>query len=155
MNIPNNMNTFKTYFLLAIMCVSISASSQTKCDELEPLVSELLQSPSENSNSVFISDGQVYKAFINTDEKAEFKVTLYGGSTYRIAGSTADEGALVFKLYDNETTRNLLYSNKLYKNSNYWDFKVENTIDCIVEASLDLDVSLDGCMIMMMGFEQK
>ena len=108
------MNTFKTYFLSAIMCVSISAFSQTKCDELEPLVSELLQSPSENSNSVFISDGQVYKAFINTDEKAEFKVTLYGGYTYRIAGSTADEGALVFKLYDNETTRNLLYSIKLY-----------------------------------------
>jgi hypothetical protein len=136
------------------MCISTSTFSQTKCDELEPLVSELLQSPNENTSSIYISDGQVYKAFVNNEEKAEFKVTLYGGSTYRIAGSTADQGALIFKLYDTETTRNILFSNKQYKNAAYWDFKVENTIDCIVEASLDLDVSLDGCMLMMIGFQQ-
>jgi predicted methyltransferase len=136
------------------MCISTSTFSQTKCDELEPLVSELLQSPNENSNRVFISDGQVYKAFVNNEEYAEFKVTLYGGSTYRIAGSTADQGALVFKLTDTESKRNELFNSKKYKNAPYWDFKVENTIDCIIEASLDLDVSLDGCMIMMIGFEK-
>jgi len=154
MNTPNKMKNFKIYFIIAIMCISTSTFSQTKCDELEPLVSELLQSPNENTSSIYISDGQVYKAFVNNEEKAEFKVTLYGGSTYRIAGSTADQGALVFKLYDTETTRNILFSNKKYKNAAYWDFKVENTIDCIVEASLDLDVSLDGCMLMMIGFQQ-
>ena len=154
MNTPNNMKNLKIYFIIAIMCISTSTFSQTKCDELEPLVSELLQSPNENTSSIYISDGQVYKAFVNNEEKAEFKVTLYGGSTYRIAGSTADQGALVFKLYDTETTRNILFSNKKYKNAAYWDFKVENTIDCIVEASLDLDVSLDGCMLMMIGFQQ-
>jgi len=154
MNTLNKMKTIKTYFIIAIMCISTSTFSQTKCDELEPLVSELLQSTNENSKSIFISDGQVYKAFVNSDEKAEFKVTLYGGSTYRIAGSTADEGALIFKLYDTETTRNPLFNSNQYKNASYWDFKVENTIDCIVEASLDLDVSLDGCMLMMIGFQQ-
>jgi len=155
MNTPNKMNNFKPYFTIAIMCFSTITFSQTKCDELEPIVSELLNSPNENSNSIYISDGQVYKAFINNTEKAEFKVTLYGGSTYRIAGSTTDENALIYKLYDTETSRNVLFSNKKYKNASYWDFQVENTIDCIVEASLDLDVSLDGCMIMMIGFEKK
>ncbi len=155
MNTPNKMNNFKTYFSLAIMCFTLSAFSQTKCDELEPLVSELLNSSNDNSNSIYISDGQVYKAFINNEEKAEFKVTLYGGSKYRIAGSTADKQALNFKLYDTETSRNVLFSNKQYDNAPYWDFEVENTIDCIVEATLDLDISLDGCMIMMIGFEKK
>ena len=59
------------------MCFSVSAFCQTKCDELEPLINELLlSSQDDNSGRVFISDGQVYKAFISDAEKAEFKATI-------------------------------------------------------------------------------
>ncbi len=85
----------------------------------------------------FISDGQQYRALLmNTDETAEFHTTLYGGSVYRIAAcSGLSDGNLVFTIYDSE--RNLLYTNKDYKNSPWWDFKISNTLDCIIEAKLN------------------
>ena len=162
MNTHNNMNSLKNYFFILTMCFSISTySQQNKCDELEPIVADLLNSSNNNSSSIFISDGQVYKAFINNDEKAEFKATLYGGSTYRIAAATAKSKALIFEIENTGTndenkssTRNTLFSNKEFDNSPYWDFKIENTIDCYIKAKLDLNVALSGCMVMMIGFEK-
>lgn len=103
----------------------------------------------------FISDGQVYKALVTGDEIAEFHVTFYGGTTYRIsavAGQT--EGNLIFSLYDKE--RHLLFTNKDYKNSTYWDFKFTSTIDCIIEAELDpFARNSSGLINLLIGFKQQ
>src|ERR1035437_1522355 len=82
--------------------------------------------------SQFISDGQQYKALLmNTDETAEFHTTLYGGTLYRIAAcSGLRDGDLVFSVYDTDTERNLLFTNKDFKNAPFWDFKVNSTLDC-------------------------
>ena len=97
----------------------------------------------------FISDGQQYRALLmNTDETAEFHVTLYGGTRYRIAAcSGLNDGDLIFSLYDNDTERNLLFTNK--------DFKVTNTLDCIIEAKLDSEGSKSsGRAVVLIGFKQ-
>ncbi len=102
----------------------------------------------------FISDGQQYKALLNEDEIAEFHATFYGGSTYRIiACSGLSEGNLLFSIYDKE--RNLLFTNKDYENSPYWDFKFTSTIDCLIEAELDSKNLTSGFALLMIGFKQQ
>ncbi|MEI6487929.1 MAG: hypothetical protein WCP52_03145 [Bacteroidota bacterium] len=104
----------------------------------------------------FISDGQQYRALLmNTDETAEFHTTLYGGSVYRIAAcSGLSDGNLVFNVYDSE--RNLLYTNKDYKNAPWWDFKISNTLDCIIEAKLNGEGGQSsGRAVILIGFKQQ
>ena len=105
----------------------------------------------------FISDGQQYRALLmNADETAEFHVTLYGGTLYRIAAcSGLKDGDLVFSVYDTDTERNLLFTNKDFKNSPYWDFKINNTLDCVIEAKLDNEGSKSsGRAVVLIGFKQ-
>ncbi len=100
----------------------------------------------------FISDGQVYTAFLDR-EKAEFKTTLYGGSTYRIAASAGrKENYVIFTVRD--MNGNILYTNKKYKNAPYWDFEVANTIPVTIETELDPDFKVTGCAVMLIGFKQ-
>jgi len=104
----------------------------------------------------FISDGQQYRALLmNTEETAEFHTTLYGGSIYRIAAcSGLSDGNLVFTVYDSE--RHLLYSNKDYKNASFWDFKINNTLDCIIEAKLNGEGGQSsGRAVILIGFKQQ
>ena len=103
-------------------------------------------------NKKFISDGQVYTAFLDR-EKAEFKTTLYGGSTYRIAASAGrKENYVIFTVKDLDG--NVLFTNRKYKNSPYWDFEIANTIPVIIETELDPDFKVTGCAIMLIGFRQ-
>ena len=92
----------------------------------------------DTKGSQFISDGQVYTAFLDR-EKAEFKTTFFGGSTYRIAASAgANEDYVIFTTKDLQG--NILFSNKNYKNAPYWDFKVNQTLPVTIQTELDLDL---------------
>ncbi|MGQ0828381.1 MAG: hypothetical protein ACT4ON_08300 [Bacteroidota bacterium] len=106
----------------------------------------------ENS---YISDGQQYRALLmNVDETAEFHSTLYGGTLYRIAAcSGLADGNLVFSVYDTE--RNLLFTNSEFKNAPYWDFKINSTLDCIIEAKLDGGAQGSGRAVVLIGFKQQ
>ena len=104
----------------------------------------------------FISDGQQYRALLmNTEETAEFHTILYGGTLYRIAAcSGLTDGNLVFSVYDSE--RNLLFTNATYKNAPYWDFKINNTVNCIIEAKLDTNSPRgSGRAVILIGFKQQ
>lgn len=102
----------------------------------------------------FISDGQQYRALLlNPEETAEFKTTFFGETVYRIAGcSGLSDGNLIFSIYDQE--RNLLFTNKDYKNSPYWDFKVKSTVEVTIEARLDPSNNGSGCAVLLIGFKQ-
>ena len=106
----------------------------------------------KNGNVKFISDGQVYTAFLDR-EKAEFKTTFFGGSTYRIAASAGtDDDFVIFTVKDPKG--NVLFTNSKYKNAPYWDFKVQKTIPVTIETELDLDKKVTGCAVMLIGFKQ-
>lgn len=101
----------------------------------------------------FISDGQDYRALLRADEMAEFDLTLYGGSTYRIAAcSGLEDGNLVFTVLDQE--RNILFSNNEFKMAPYWDFEVKSTVNAIIEAKLKPSEAESGCAVMLIGFKQ-
>lgn len=136
-------------FVLAISFIGITFTSKVnaQADVTTSLCTKHIVSP-------YISDGQQYKALLNGEEIAEFHATFYGGTTYRIVGATGQsEGNLVFSLYDKE--RNLLFTNRDYDNSPFWDFKFTSTIDCIIEAGLDSgNQTASGFAILLIGFKQ-
>lgn len=139
-----------------VTLITLIIASQTivaqECDSLVNVCYKHL-SADANSGKMFISDGQVYKAFVDAEQAAEFKVTLYGGSVYRIAttAGTKDD-YVIFNVYDKE--RNLLFTNKDQDNKPYWDFQVDNTLDCYVEAYLDIDKKVSGCIVLLLGFQK-
>ena len=103
-------------------------------------------------NGTFLSDGQIYTAFLDR-EKAEFKTTFFGGSTYRISASAGTEdNFVIFTIKD--LNGKIIFTNKNYKNSPFWDFKVPTTIPVIIETELDLDKKITGCAVMLIGFKQ-
>lgn len=126
----------KILLILTLIFVSNLGVSQ-ECDSLANVCYKHLTADAK-VGKVFISDGQVYKAFVDAEQAAEFKVTLYGGSIYRIATTAGiKDDYVIFNVYDKDRT--LLFSNEDYLNKPYWDFRVDNTLDCYVEAYLDID----------------
>ena len=106
----------------------------------------------KNITNNYISDGQSYRALLIEEEVAEFRATLYGGNTYRIAGcSGTDNGNLVFSIYDQD--RRPIFTNIDHEYSGYWDFEVEHTFDCIIEAQLNVDRLESGCAVLLIAFE--
>ncbi len=101
----------------------------------------------------YISDGQQYRALLSAGEVAEFRMTFYGGATYRIViASEPKNASAVFRLYD--INYNELFSNINYNNSTYWDFNFKSTVDCLIEAELPPEKE-SGFIIMFLGFKQQ
>jgi hypothetical protein len=129
---------------ILIFNLSFFIGAKAQCDTIASICAKHIMSP-------YISDGQQYRALLLQDQNAEFHTTFYGGGTYRIAACTGlKDGNLIFSVYDEE--RNLLFSNKDFKNAPYWDFKVNSTMDVILEATLGGAQS--GCAVVLIGFKQ-
>jgi hypothetical protein len=138
------MKKLTTIFILLAALTTVKLNAQ--CDTIAKICDKHMPSN-------YISDGQAYRALLLNDEVAEFHVTLYGGSTYRIAAcSGLTDGNLIFNLVDEQN--NVLFSNKNYKNAPYWDFKVTNTINAIIQAQLDPTVSSSGCAVLLLNFKK-
>lgn len=107
---------------------------------------------SQHIPNSYISDGQVYQTPISAEETAEFNVTFYGGSTYRVAAcSGLEDGNLIFTVYDKD--RNELFCSADHKNTPFWDFKFSSTVDCLIEARLDPIAPPTGFAILLIGFK--
>jgi hypothetical protein len=127
-----------------ILNFSFLMRAEAQCDTIASICAKHIISP-------YISDGQQYRALLLADQTAEFHATFYGGGTYRIAACTGlKDGVLLFSVFDEQ--RNLLFSNKEFKNSPYWDFKVSSTMEVILEATLGGAQS--GCAVVLIGFKQ-
>ena len=135
--------TLYIFGLLFSLCL-ISQTAIAQCDTIATVCGK-------NFSKEYLSDGQDYRALLVDEQTAEFNLTLYGGSTYRFgACSGLKDGNLLFRVYDAE--RNEIFSNKDYELSPYWDFKVTNTLEVIVEANLNLDKVESGCAVLLVGF---
>jgi hypothetical protein len=148
----------KQLFIISTFLFLGSACFAQDCDSLVNYCYKYLTLDAKKGK-VFISDGQVYQAFVDAEQSAEFKTTFYGGTTYRIATTAGTKGNFViFNIYDQDRT--LLFSNMDHKDSKgktnvpYWDFKVENTVHCYVEAMLDIDKKVSGCLVLLIGFSK-
>ncbi|SRR5574343_244672 len=141
------------YSIILLVAFTTLLSANVKAQDCEKIV-KICEGylNGTKGTSKFVSDGQVYTAFLDR-EKAEFKTTFFGGSTYRIAASAGSEDDFViFTVRDPKG--NVLFTNKDFKNSPYWDFKVPKTIPVTIETELDLDKKVTGCAVMLIGFKQ-
>jgi hypothetical protein len=136
------------YILFTTFCISTTQAQE--CEDILAACEGYLNG--QKGNDKFISDGQVYSAFLDR-EKAEFKTTFYGGSTYRIAASAGNEDDyVIFTVKDMEG--NVIFTNKDYLNSPYWDFVIPVTLTVTIEAEFDLDKKVTGCAVLLIGFKQ-
>tara|TARA_R110002096_G_scaffold432341_4_gene649087 strand:- start:11408 stop:11830 length:423 start_codon:yes stop_codon:yes gene_type:complete len=134
----------KIVFSICIICLA-SLAANAQCDTIATVCQN-------NFSKAYLSDGQDYRALLIEDQTAEFHLTLYGGSVYRFGGcSGLENGNLIFRLYDEE--RNELFSNAEQQMAPYWDFKVNSTLDIIVEANLNLEKISSGCAVLLVGFK--
>ena len=125
--------TLKILIITAFILISQNSFSQNNIIKLE---------------LPYISDGQQYTAKITEDiDKVKFSVLFYKNKTYRIIFPGKN---IEFALIDKE--KNILFSNKNYDNTNYWDFKFEYTMTCFIEAKY-LNNSM-GIIDMIIGFKQ-
>lgn len=116
----------KTLYLFALVLVLTSFNALAQDNTLMKDCSKYLQSP-------FVSDGQEYKAQLESGESAEFHTTFYSGNHYRIAGvSDQKDAQLIFTIYDQENR--VLFTNKKYGSTPYWDFEFESTLNCTIKA---------------------
>ncbi len=131
------------------VCVAGLVEAQD-CERIVRNCEQLLKQDTKGGE--FISDGQVYTAFLDR-EKAEFKTTFFGGTTYRIAASAGSkDNFMIFTIKDPQG--NILFSNRNYKNAPYWDFKVIETLPVTIETELDLELKVTGCAVMLIGFKR-
>ena len=129
-----------------IMGLSYVGNASAQCDSIAKICSE-------NVTADYISDGQSYRALLIGDQVAEFQATFYGGSTYRIAGCSGfTDGNLIFEIYDED--HNQLFASSEYKNTPFWDFEFGSTVNCTIEAKLNVVNVKSGCATMVIGFKQ-
>lgn len=137
---------YRTLLLSTVIAATLTASAQNMC---ESIATRCEQHIANN----YISDGQFYRALLQGEESAEFNMTLFGGTTYRLAACSGEtDGILLFTVYDRE--HNVLYTNKDHFNAPYWDLSIANTIDVTVEANLDPSKAGSGCAVLLMGFKK-
>ena len=135
-----------THLLILAASLMFGSVANAQCDTIASLCEKHIA-------EAYIPDGQFYRALLREDEVAEFGLTLYGGTTYRVAAcSGLNDGNLVFSVYDKD--RNLLYTNKEFNNDPYWDLVIANTLDVTMEAQLDPSKSGSGCAVLLIGFKK-
>ena len=140
--------------LLVISTLFLLIAGYSQSQDCERIVRDCEELLTKNlkGGGEFISDGQVYTAFLDR-EKAEFKTTFFGGTTYRVAASAGSkDDFVIFTIRDPQG--NILFSNRNYKNSPYWDFIVKETLPVTIETELDLELKVTGCTVMLIGFQK-
>lgn len=142
---PHPMRTIKTLLFVAATTLS-GAAANAQCDTIASICEKHI-------TAAYIPDGQFYRALLRDDELADFDLTLFGGTTYRIAAcSGTSDGNLVFSVLDKD--RNVLFTNKEHNNDPFWDLVISNTIDVKVEAQLDNSKASSGCAVLLIGFKK-
>lgn len=138
------MKTLTYTIIIALFLIFIPVQMSSQQDELIGQCSKYFNSP-------YITTGQAMKAFLTGEEVAEFHTSLYSGNVYRIATCSHNDGKILFSVYDKN--RKLLFDSQEYPDLAYWDFKVEGSLECIIEARLNNMKQNSGVVLVMIGFK--
>lgn len=146
----------KKHILRFSFCIALAlgfsqAASAQFCDSIANRCATHIKVP-------FVSDGQSYRAFVNSGEEAEFQTTLYAGTTYRIAACAGrGDGDLNFRVSASQKDGQpkVIFDSSTQGSPAWWDFKVNSTFDAIINASINPKSSAaSGCAVLLLGFKQ-
>ncbi|WP_430809620.1 MULTISPECIES: hypothetical protein [unclassified Carboxylicivirga] len=138
----------KKHSLLFLLLALLTLASPLKLNSQEDV---LFSNCINQLKSPFVASGQPFRAFLTGDEVAEFHTTFFSGSLYRVVACSHQDNNILFSIYDKD--RNLLFTNEDYEATGAWDFKVEGSVECIVEARLNPEKSTSGIAMLMIGFK--
>ncbi|MCT4648230.1 MAG: hypothetical protein N4A74_24795 [Carboxylicivirga sp.] len=137
----------KKHYLAFLLIAILAVIAPTKLNSQEDV---LFSNCISQLKSPFVASGQPFRAFLTGTEVAEFHTTFFSGSMYRVVACSHENNNILFSIYDKE--RNLLFSNEDYEAAGSWDFKIEGSVECIVEARLNPEKSTSGIAMLMIGF---
>ena len=136
----------KTIYLFIIILGSTVFASLAQDNALMDKCNKYLKSD-------FVSDGQEYKADLNSGESAEFHTTFYSGNYYRIAEACNDKnGELIVTIYDPEN--HVLFTNKKHRSTPYWDFEFKSTLNCTIKVQYISKTKKPSSILLLIGFKQ-
>ncbi len=138
----------KKHLSTVLLALTIALVSPIKLNSQEDV---LFNNCINQLKSPFVASGQPFKAFLTGTEIAEFHTTFFSGSMYRVVACSHQDNNILFSIYDKE--RNLLFSNEQHEAAGMWDFKIEGSVECIVEARLNPKKSTSGIAMLMIGFK--
>ena len=133
-----------------ILTIVISVLCLLKPLKINSQEDELLSGCLSSIRSPFIVTERSFKAFLTGNEVAEFRATFFSGTVYRLVSCGFESEIVEFTVLDNN--RNVLFSSREYENTGLWDFRMEGSIECIIEAKLIQGKASSGMVFMLMGF---
>ena len=111
---------------------------------------ELLTNCLSSYKSPFIVTDRSLKAFLTGNEVAEFRAAFFTGTVYRVVSCGFESDVIEFSVLDTE--RNLLFSSSDFDNAGMWNFQMEGSMECIIEARLNPEKASSGMVFMLLGF---
>ena len=106
----------------------------------------------------FTLNGQVNTSTLSSGQKTSLNLTFYSGQAYRIVVCGQEQlGDITFKVMD--TDRKVVFDSQKNDYPDFWDFKVKNTQQFIVEVQVpesesSSSVLPSGCVSIMIGFKK-
>jgi len=113
------------------------------------------------SLSPYMHNGQLTSAILNPGDSADVEMTFNAGKEYRILVCNQEQiGKVQFKILDK--SRKILYKSDPESHHPFWDFKVENTQQFIIQLTVPpmvknvqkLDLVPNGCVSLLVGFKE-
>lgn len=145
----------QTYFLKAIVAISIVAFSTLAANAQ---CSTFLKKKCMPKIQPFQLNGQVNTSTLTSGQKTALNLTFYSGQDYRIVVCGQPQlGDLSFKVMD--MNKKVVFDSKKNDSPDFWDFKVKNTQQFIVEVQVPESESTSsvlpsGCVSIMVGFKK-
>ena len=108
--------------------------------------------------SPFTQNGQMNTTTLTSGQKTSLSLTFYSGQDYRILVCGESQlGDLTFKILD--TQKKVVFDSQKNDYPDFWDFKVKNTQQFIVEVQVPESESTSsvlptGCVSIMVGFKK-
>jgi hypothetical protein len=106
----------------------------------------------------FTQNGQMNTSTLSAGQKTTLNLTFYSGQDYRIlVCAQEDLGDVTFRIMDLQ--HKVIFDSQKNDSPDFWDFKVKNTQEFIVEVQVPQSESTStippsGCVSVMVGFKK-
>lgn len=132
------MKKFITTLTLLLALISIQTFAQTPCANL--LTDE------------YISDGQFYTTKINVGESQKCEITFIEGNEYRLIACPQNASKVQMQIID--VQGNILFDNKNFNYTNYWNFRIKETLTCTIKLTLPKTERQSDEVVLLVGFKK-
>jgi hypothetical protein len=144
-----HLNSFKAIIAACIIALPVAASAQC---------SSFVKKKCAPKISPFTLNGQVTSTVLSSGQTTSMNLTFYAGQDYRIVVCGEPVlGDISFVVKDQQ--KMVVFDSKKNDYPDFWDFKVKNTQQFIVEVQVPESESTSsvlpsGCVSIMVGFKK-